>query len=103
MPFKSVHVPAETLVDLGDLIVYYAYKDEDIETPLSYWYSIEEDSDCLFDVRDLPGYDAEEEIRFRLAYAAEHEEGEHKYPMRLYHAQVLTKLYDAGELEKLIA
>lgn len=57
MPYKSIFILADVLLDHNEAIIYHAYNQDDYEEPLHYWYSTA--SRCTnyasvcFDVRRL--------------------------------------------------
>lgn len=55
MPYKLVDIEPEVFVAHGGVTVYHAYKDGEVDRPLSFWYTtdIAEREERQFDVRDV--------------------------------------------------
>jgi hypothetical protein len=73
MPYAQQYIPAEILLKNERATVYYSYKHQEWDSPLSNWYTfVEDDEDYEFDVRDLPGYNGERsrEEHFKIVQAA---------------------------------
>lgn len=73
MPYQTVFMPKEVFLTHQGLTVYHAYKDDDFDRPLSYWYSLDEaDPAEDFDVRDLKTWDdADDDVEFAIKRAIE--------------------------------
>ena len=61
MPYKQVYVKPERVLKYKGVVVYFTYKDDDVEDPSGCWFSLDpDDTDyegrAAFDVRDLPQY-----------------------------------------------
>ena len=58
MPTEHRWVPPEVCVKTPKGTIYHAYKDEDPERVLDYWYTTDRDEnpDWEFDIRELPTY-----------------------------------------------
>lgn len=106
MPYTQEFVPAAILVDLGDLMIYYTYKNFDINDPMAYWYTTEEDSEeKSFDIRELPNYDPQEESRSNAIVLEDFPELGMEEPEdaeRYYHAKLIRELHQAGTLKQYI-
>jgi hypothetical protein len=46
---------AEVFCEHHGVTIYHAYKDDDFDNRLFYWYALDPAADHEFDVRDLPG------------------------------------------------
>jgi hypothetical protein len=83
MPTKHVWVPPEVALRTPQGTIYHAYKDDDAERPLTYWYTTDENEDDAyeFDIRELPLY---------LAVSQKTSEN---------HARILRRAAARGEIE----
>lgn len=55
MPYKSVYIEPETVLEYKDVIIYRGYGDMDWNDPLTCWFVVDpEDEEKMFDVRKLP-------------------------------------------------
>jgi hypothetical protein len=95
MPYQTVEVPAEVLLEYLHFKVYYTYDHGEIENPLAYWYQFEEDSDVSFDVRDLPNFGA-------VVGSNEYRKNIELYSSREYHADVIREALSHGHLDDVL-
>lgn len=56
MPYDTIYMPAEKVLEHNGVSIYRDYKDDNINEPATYWYSFDEDDNHVFDVRELPQY-----------------------------------------------
>ncbi len=64
MPYREEYVEPEVFLEFRDVVIYRAYKNQQADEQLSYWYTTDHDEneEYEFDVRKLPkveGYDAD--------------------------------------------
>lgn len=55
MPTRTTYVKPKKKLRYHGVDIYHAYKDDDADHQLFYWYTtdVEESQRCMFDVRDL--------------------------------------------------
>lgn len=54
MPWKTVYVPPEIVLDFKGVRVFRTYKDGNFNEPSRYWYTTSEsEDDEAFDIRDI--------------------------------------------------
>ena len=81
MPYYTSWSPPDLVIDLGDgECVYHAYKDQDFDHRLEYWYTTDPDEDSRFefDVRELSCYDPT--LTHKAMIEEAHKRGELKFP-----------------------
>lgn len=100
MPYELVEVPAAILMDLGEgIIIYYTYKNDNIDDPNTYWYTHNENSDEQFDVREFPQYDKAQETALVSVFGNDISKFDEKMAvLRQYHAKVIKEAYEEGDL-----
>jgi hypothetical protein len=55
MPYKREYIEREVCLKHNGVTIYHAYRDDDADWPLTYWYALSPEDDAdEFDVRDLP-------------------------------------------------
>lgn len=52
-----VWVEPETFFEYNGICIYHVYKNDNINEPRVYWYTVDISENSAFDIRDLPEYD----------------------------------------------
>lgn len=55
MPYAWVD--PDVVLEHSEVTIFYAYKEDDYNQRLSYWYTVDVGEQSTFDIRDLPEYD----------------------------------------------
>jgi hypothetical protein len=103
MPYKTEWVEPDVFhmyihpVTKAETVVYHAYKDNDADEVLSYWYALytgEEDFDegIEFDVRELPHYRVEDEPRYDPNHVGEYFRAEREYHKKVIEQSIELNL-----------
>lgn len=94
MPWHEVYEPPELFLEHGDEKIYRAYKDGELNRPLTYWFAVDPDSEPV-DEDEIDG--REFDIRLLPEYADRAVDDEDCFQ------DVLRQAIDSGSLRKLIA
>lgn len=88
MPYEEKKVPAEILMTYKGYNVYRCYKDGQADSPLTYFYQFDEDSEIEFDVTELHTFDAPIGSKKALDYE--------------YHKDIIREAIEHGYLDEYI-
>ena len=56
MPYVTEWVPRDLFLEYNGVRIYLAYKDDEYDQPLEYWFALDAEEEDEFDIRNLPTF-----------------------------------------------